>query len=61
MYRELLREQIKKVDWAKLQDPCPENDIAEAEKIVGYTFPDDLKALLMKQTETTGFYCLQKR
>ena len=46
MYRELLSEHIKKTDWAQLQSPCPESDIAKAEKVVGYTFPDDLKALL---------------
>lgn len=51
MYRELLSELIKKVNWAKLQEPCSENDIAEAEKVVGYTFPDELKALLR---ETNG-------
>ncbi len=51
MYRELLSELIKKSNWAKLQEPCSENDIAEAEKVVGYTFPDELKALLR---ETNG-------
>lgn len=51
MYRELLSEHIKKTDWAQLQSPCPESDIAKVEKVVGYTFPDDLKALLR---ETNG-------
>lgn len=51
MYRELLSELIQRSNWAKLQEPCSENDIAKAEKVVGYTFPDELKALLR---ETNG-------
>lgn len=46
MYRELLEECVKKTHTGKLQGPCSENDIAEAEKVVGHTFPDDLRALL---------------
>ena len=51
MYRELIGELIKNNDWAKLQEPCTEKDINVAEKYVGYTFPDELKALLR---ETNG-------
>ena len=51
MYRELLSEFIKNVDWAKLQDPCSEQELKKAEKVVGYPFPDELKALLR---ETNG-------
>ena len=51
MYRELIGELIKNNDWAKLQEPCTEKDIDVAEKYVGYTFPDELKALLR---ETNG-------
>ena len=51
MYRELLSEFIKNVDWAKLQDPCSEQELEKAEKVVGYPFPDELKALLR---ETNG-------
>ena len=34
MYRELLSDIIKKNDMPKLQNPCTENDIAEAEKVL---------------------------
>ena len=51
MYREFLSEFIKNVDWAKLQDPCSEQELEKAEKVVGYPFPDELKALLR---ETNG-------
>ncbi len=51
MYRELLYDLIKDHDWASLQDPCPESEIAAAEAYVGYPFPEELKALLR---ETNG-------
>jgi len=51
MYREILHEFIKNHDYAKLQDPCPAEKIAEAEAYVGYAFPDALKKLL---SETDG-------
>lgn len=51
MYRELIARLIKDHDWAKLQDPCPESEIESAEKYIGYTFPEELKALLR---ETNG-------
>ncbi len=51
MYRELLEKYIKDNNWAKLQPPCPEKEINEAEKYVGFTFPEDLKNLLR---ETNG-------
>ena len=51
MYRELISELTKNHDWAQLRAPCPESDIDKAEKYVGYTFPDELKALLR---ETNG-------
>ena len=51
MYRELLSDLIRKVKWAQLQDPCSEQDIEAAEKVVGYPFPDELKDLLR---ETNG-------
>lgn len=55
MYRELLTDLIKDCAWAKLQEPCPEEKIAEAEKCVGFTFPEELKALLR---ETNGDHWL---
>lgn len=51
MYRELIGNLIEGHNWAKLQEPCPENEIAEAERYVGFTFPEELKALLR---ETNG-------
>ena len=51
MYRELLEQLTKNYKYAKLQKPCPETDIARAEEYVGFTFPADLKALVM---ETNG-------
>ena len=46
MYRKLVESLIKDHRWAKLQDPCSEQDIEEAEKYVGFAFPAELKALL---------------
>lgn len=57
MYRELLRKLIKKVKWAKLRKPCSENDIEKAERAVGYTFPDELKALY-RETDGDNWFLL---
>ena len=51
MYRELIGKLIEGHDWAKLQEPCPEKEIREAEEYVGFAFPEELKALLR---ETNG-------
>ncbi len=51
MYKELLENYIKDHSWAKLQKPCPEEEISETEKYVGFAFPEDLKKLLR---ETDG-------
>ena len=51
VYRELIEKLIKGHNWAKLQAPCPEKEIIEAEKFVGFTFPKELKELLR---ETNG-------
>ncbi len=51
MYRELIGNLIKGHSWAKLQEPCSENEISMSEKYVGFDFPDELKALLR---ETNG-------
>ena len=51
IHRELIGNLIKDHNWAKLQEPCPECDIENAEKYVGFTFPEALKALLR---ETNG-------
>ena len=51
MYRELIEKLIEGHSWAKLQAPCSEKDITKAEKFVGFSFPEELKALLR---ETNG-------
>lgn len=51
MYRELITELTKNNEFVKLQPPCPDGVIAEAEKVVGYPFPKELRALLR---ETNG-------
>ena len=51
MYRDLIGELIKGHSWAKLQDPCSEDEIIKAEKHVGFIFPEELKTLLR---ETNG-------
>ncbi len=60
MYRELLSELIQEHDWAKLQNPCSEKDILAAEKYVGYTFPDELKALL-RETDGDHWFLLSAK
>ena len=51
MYRELIEKLTDGHSWAKLQEPCSEDDILKAEKNVGFSFPEELKALLR---ETDG-------
>ena len=51
MYRELIGKLIEGHNWAKLQEPCSENEILAAEQFVGFTFPNELKELLC---ETNG-------
>ncbi len=51
MYRELIAELTKDNNFVKLQPPCPDGVIAEAEKVIGYPFPKELRALLR---ETNG-------
>ncbi len=55
VYRELIERFIDGHTWAKLQAPCPEKEIKDAEKYVGFTFPEELKALLR---ETNGDHWL---
>ena len=55
MYRELIGKLIEGHNWARLQEPCPEKEIKKAEKYVGFTFPEELKALLR---ETNGDHWL---
>ena len=46
MYRELIAELSKENQYVKIQPPCSEIEIKNAEKAVGYTFPNELKNLL---------------
>ncbi len=46
MYKELISNMNQGNKWVKIQPPCSENDIDNAEKEVGYTFPQELRALL---------------
>ena len=55
MYRELIGSLIDGHQWAKLQPPCSENTIKMAENCVGFSFPQELKALLR---ETNGDHWL---
>ena len=57
MYKELLEKLTAGNRWAKVQPPCPEKDIREAEKCVGFPFPEELKALL-RETNGDGWFLL---
>ncbi len=60
MYRELLESCIKDHKWAKLQRPCPEEEISETEKYVGFAFPSDLKNLL-RETDSDHWLLLSAK
>ena len=51
MYREMIKKLTADKQWANVQEPCPEEEIRIAEEYVGFTFPEELKALLR---ETNG-------
>lgn len=57
MYREVIETCIKGHNWAKLQEPCPEKVIRKAEKYIGFSFPEELKALL-RETNGDRFFLL---
>lgn len=46
MYKELVSELTQGNKWVKIQPPCSESDIDNAEKEIGYAFPKELRALL---------------
>ena len=48
MYRELILELTQGSAFVKIQPPCPEYEIDNAEKTVGYPFPKELRALLQE-------------
>ena len=51
MYKELVGKLTEGHTWAKVQEPCSEKEIQQAEKYVGFAFPEELKNLLR---ETNG-------
>ena len=46
MYKELVLKLSQGNPWVKVQPPCPEEDLEKAQRVVGYPFPEALKALL---------------
>lgn len=46
MYKELVADLSKDIEWVAIQPPCPLSRISEAEEYVGHSFPKELKALL---------------
>ncbi len=46
MYKELISGLTQEIKWVKIQHPCPEETINNAEKAIGYPFPKELRALL---------------
>ena len=48
MYKELIPALTQENEWVKIQPPCSENDINNAEKAVGYLLPKELRKLLLE-------------
>ena len=48
MYRELILKLTQDSEFVKIQPSCPESEIDNAEKAVGYPFPKELRALLQE-------------
>lgn len=48
MYREAIDHGALKSDWIKVQSPASMDDIIKAENAIGYSFPNDLKQLLLE-------------
>ncbi len=46
MYKELILKLSKKNKWVKIQPPCSDSKIDQAEEVVGYRFPRELRELL---------------
>lgn len=46
MYRELVSNFTKEIQWVKIGEPATETQIKEAEKEIGFPFPEELKDLL---------------
>ena len=48
MYRELILKLTQGNEFVKIQPPCSENEINNAEKVIGYSFPKELRMLLQE-------------
>ena len=48
MYRELILELTQDNEFVKIQPPCPEYEIDNVEKVVGYPLPKELRVLLQE-------------
>ena len=48
MYKELVLQFTEENEWMIIQPPCPDNEIVAAEKAVGYSFPKELRNLLIE-------------
>ncbi len=46
MYKELISEKSQGNKWVKIQAPATKEEILNAESVIGYVFPDELKQLL---------------
>ena len=60
MYKELVQEKSAGNEWVRIQPPCPEAEIEEAESVVGFAFPAELKALL-RELNGDGWLLLSAR
>lgn len=60
MYKELIQELSRETADVKFQPPCSETELEFAERVVGYPFPEELKALL-RETNGDGWCILSTR
>lgn len=60
MYKELVLMESAGNEWVQLQPPCPEEEIAEAQRVVGWPFPQELTALL-REMNGDGWLLLSAR
>ena len=57
MYSELISSFLNEHSWARLEKPCTDSKILEAENYVGFSFPEDLKNLL-RETDGDHWFLL---
>ena len=57
MYREWIERLTEGNRWAGVREACSEADIRRAEEYVGFSFPEELKALL-SETDGDGWFLL---